>query len=462
MQVAIPSPLADEELAARSMQGDKEAFTDLYERHFDRVYDFVLRLTRNEAEAADVAQDTFMKLLSGQSPRPPQVSFRAWLLTVARNAAIDRIRRDRRLEAMPEVEMEEDQGPAFHHVSAVPEASPEQSAMNEELAALVWQAARGLNANEYALLDLSLRQHLEPEEIAQTLGTSRGNVYTMLSRLRDSLEEAVTALLLARRGRRECSEVDAIVTRMGAEGELTPRVRRAIGRHAQACATCGSNRRRYASAAELFGALIPVLPSPALKAEVFSNLVDALPAGAMPPGTGAEGASTTAAAGGQAGTATGAVTTQAAAKAGFWASLSLPVKAMVVAGAGLVVAGGAAIGAVAAWGSSQVHLENTNCPAFSIPAEGLLQAANSLPIFEVPQSPIGPGTVGTLTLPAGQVEVDATSSSIRFRGYSMEVTAPFPGVLQSMQWDGGEELLGRATTLELSRGTSHTLRLVCR
>ncbi len=460
--MATPSLYTDEELAARSMKGDKEAFADLYERHFDRVYDFVLRLTRNEAEAADVAQDTFMKLLSGQSPRPPQVSFKAWLMTVARNATIDRVRRDRRLEAMPEVETEEEQEPAFHHVAAVPDASPEQSAMSEELASLVWQAARGLNASEYALLDLNLRQHLEPDEIAQALGTSRGNVYTMLSRLRDALEEAVTALLLVRRGRRECSEVDAILTKMGAEGELTPRVRRAISRHAAGCATCGTNRRRYASAAELFGALIPVLPSPALKAEVFSRLADALPASAAPAAPGTEGTSATAATGGQAGPATGAAATQAAAKAGFWASLSLPVKAMVVAGAGLVVAGGAAVGAMAAWGSSQVHLENSNCPAFTVPSEGLLQAANSLPIFEVPQSPIGPGAVGTLTLPSGKVQLDAASSSIRFRGYGMEVTVPLPGVLQSMQWDGGEELLGKTSTLELSRGSSHTLRLVCR
>ena len=88
--------LTDEELAAQTLQqGDREAFTLLYERYFDRVFDLASRVLRDPDAASDVAQNTFMKLLEGSGTRPPQVSFRAWLYTITRNSAIDELRRRR-------------------------------------------------------------------------------------------------------------------------------------------------------------------------------------------------------------------------------------------------------------------------------------------------------------------------------------------------------------------------------
>lgn len=269
----------DEELAGLAIKGDQAAFADLYERYFDKVYDLIARMMRNPAEAGDVAQDTFMKILAGLGTRPPHTSFRAWLYTIARNSAIDRIRSRRHVVAIqPEEPDEEDR--RFHQAIPTSDDRPDMIAESEDLAALVWQAAKGLNSNEYNLLDLNLRQGLEPKEIADVLETTRGNVYTMLSRLRDSFEQSVTALLLSRRGRSDCAELKEILTDTQESDELNTRTRRAVNRHASRCDVCSDNRGRFVTASELFGGFAPVLPGIAFKDELLGALMQQFPAAA--------------------------------------------------------------------------------------------------------------------------------------------------------------------------------------
>ena len=56
--------LPDSRLIELAQGGDQHAFAELYSRYFDPVYDFVARMTRNRDEAADIAQDTFLKAMN--------------------------------------------------------------------------------------------------------------------------------------------------------------------------------------------------------------------------------------------------------------------------------------------------------------------------------------------------------------------------------------------------------------
>lgn len=226
-----PNQISDEQLAFDALQGDREAFTTLYERYFDQVYDLASRVIKDTGAAGDVAQNIFMKFLGGEDVKPPEVSFRAWLYTMTRNASIDELRRRRRI--VPMATSETDGESAFYQSAPSPEDDPERAAIDHELSALVWRAAQALNPNDFTLLDLNLRKGLEPEELSVALGTSRGNVYTRLSRLRDSLEEAVTSLILAQRGRQDCEQLSSILEGYEPSDSLTPRNRRAINRHIQ-------------------------------------------------------------------------------------------------------------------------------------------------------------------------------------------------------------------------------------
>ena len=102
-------------------------------------------MLRDPDAAADVAQNAFMKLLGGSGAHPPQVSFRVWLYTIAPNGAIDELRKQKRTVPMPNTETEEREELPFQQVAMAPEDDPERAALDKEMAALVWQAAKGLS-----------------------------------------------------------------------------------------------------------------------------------------------------------------------------------------------------------------------------------------------------------------------------------------------------------------------------
>ena len=77
--------------------GDLDAFSTLYVRHVDSIYDFILLRTRNQAIAEDLTSETFLRALTKiDSITYHGSSFRAWLMTIARNLIIDHVKSVRR------------------------------------------------------------------------------------------------------------------------------------------------------------------------------------------------------------------------------------------------------------------------------------------------------------------------------------------------------------------------------
>jgi RNA polymerase sigma factor (sigma-70 family) len=264
-----PAAHTDAELEALAAGGDREAFAELYNRHFDHVYDFLRRMLRDPDEAADLAQETFLRAMHALSPKETKASFSTWLFTIARNLALKRLERQRRLAALPEREGE--QPAVFHQVDPDRLADPAQAAEAGELSGLVWQAAAALSPKEYSLLDLHVRQGLDSAEIAQVLGVSKGNAYTMMSRLKDSFEGAVVAFLLVQRGRRQCGELDRLLEEQRIT-VISPAARHTIDRHVAQCPRCQEQRERLVSPTALFGALAAVAVPLGLKPRIGEAL----------------------------------------------------------------------------------------------------------------------------------------------------------------------------------------------
>ncbi len=267
-------PLSDEALAAQAFQGDRQAFTALYERYFSQVYDLALRMTRSPDRAADIAQDTFFKLLENKGAATEFTSFRAWLFTVVRHRTIDELRKAKRTDAFPDESSDEDEAQFYEPVSPGP--GPESQTITRDIAAMVWEAASSLRPEEYALLDMHLRKGLEVDELVQVLGTSKGNVYTQLSRLQDALEGAITALIVSRRGNKDCPALANLLT--ATAPEMTPRLRRQILRHIESCDTCQRTRKRYVTASQLLAGLAPIVPPTELQQAVLGKLLAQFPA----------------------------------------------------------------------------------------------------------------------------------------------------------------------------------------
>lgn len=84
-------------LVRRARWGDRQAFETLYARHAAAVHALALRVTGDPGAAEDVTQEAFMRLLRFLDRMAPDRPLRPWLKRVAANAAIDRLRRSRRL-----------------------------------------------------------------------------------------------------------------------------------------------------------------------------------------------------------------------------------------------------------------------------------------------------------------------------------------------------------------------------
>jgi RNA polymerase sigma-70 factor, ECF subfamily len=172
----------DLSLLERIVKRDAEAVGELYDRHSSLLYGLILRILRNASEAEEVLQDVFLQMwkraetFDGARGTPV-----AWLVRIARNRAIDRLRANtvnmRTLEAPP----------------PPPSESPEaRAALSEEQRAL-GRALDVLSAEERQLLEHAYFLGLTQSELAERfdlpLGTVKTRIRTALMTLRRELHQ---------------------------------------------------------------------------------------------------------------------------------------------------------------------------------------------------------------------------------------------------------------------------------
>ncbi len=254
---------SDAELARGWAAGDHSAFSDAYEQYAPSMFGVATGLVRDRSTAADVVHDTFVRAADRISTLRDPERLRPWLFAILRNEAVDALRSSGR-ERPADVAAMSDQVAA-----ELPEPHTELS--RAELADVVWSAADGLQLRDREVLELHLRAGLEATDLADALGVTPGHAAVLLSRMRDRMERAIGALLIARRGRRDCTALDALLA--GWDGRFTLDVRSRVTRHVESCPACGRGRLELASYYRLAPALLPVFAIPAeLRRRVLSSL----------------------------------------------------------------------------------------------------------------------------------------------------------------------------------------------
>ena len=276
----------DAALVEAARGGDRQAFAELYERYFDAVYDFVARMTRNREEAADLAQETFLKAMKSLGNLQEGARFKTWLFSIARNATLNHLERAGRTRPLT-VTADDGAEMTFDAVDPARLGDPEEAAQAREMATLVWEAAKGLEPRQFTLLDLHLRQGLESAEIAEIMGVTRNNGYVMLNRLKKAVEESIGALLMLHDGHKYCS---GLTDTLGTTEVTTldPATRKRIEKHVSRCDECAQRRKRLLSPLSILGAFAPVSAPLVARQRIASELAEQWP-GEPPAGDGPGG-----------------------------------------------------------------------------------------------------------------------------------------------------------------------------
>jgi RNA polymerase sigma-70 factor (ECF subfamily) len=163
------SPLDDASLLARVGKGDKAAMRLLYERHSDAVYHFIRARLRDPFEAADVMQEVFLETWRAAARFEGRAAARTWILGIARNKAVDRVRRDGRIvhgELDPELR---DEAP-----------DPEAVAAAASDAARVRECIGRLSDAHRSAIHLAFYQELPYGDIAAVEGVPVGTIKTRI------------------------------------------------------------------------------------------------------------------------------------------------------------------------------------------------------------------------------------------------------------------------------------------
>jgi RNA polymerase sigma-70 factor (ECF subfamily) len=188
-----PPPSPDAALARAAARGDKVAFSRLVDLHKRSVFGLCVRLLRDQEEARDAAQETFVRAYGAVATFDPAQPFAPWLLRIARNHCLDQLRR--RLPAAAQVRLDaepEDGSPAREladHDAPAADALLERAQTHTVLEAAVAQ----LPPNYREVVHLFHVEHLSYREIATTLDVPIGTVMTWLHRARGRLRETLSA-----------------------------------------------------------------------------------------------------------------------------------------------------------------------------------------------------------------------------------------------------------------------------
>jgi RNA polymerase sigma-70 factor (ECF subfamily) len=182
---AAPIPGA---LVERIAQGHQDALAQLYDQTAPALNGLLLRMLERPEDAEEVLLDVYLKVWKhAASYSPSRGSIMAWLITMARNSAIDRIRQRR---AQPNTHAFE---PDTQPEPVSPESSPEQQTSDRERRRRVQQVLKELPPEQREPLMLAFFGGLTHAELAEKLGEPLGTIKSRirmgLIRLRGLLEE---------------------------------------------------------------------------------------------------------------------------------------------------------------------------------------------------------------------------------------------------------------------------------
>jgi RNA polymerase sigma-70 factor (ECF subfamily) len=178
--------MEDKDIIERVLGGDNDAFGLLVEKYQTKVYNLALRMSGNEDDAFDLAQESFVRAWRNLGGFQFESSFSTWLFRLTSNICLDFLRARKRRAAVS-LTMTDDEDEETQLAVPDPGKTPEEAVIAAEDRALLTRALNELPADQRQILTLRAIDDLSYAEIAEILQLQEGTVKSRLSRARAAL-----------------------------------------------------------------------------------------------------------------------------------------------------------------------------------------------------------------------------------------------------------------------------------
>ena len=186
----------DAVLMLRVRDGDSAAFEALVEKYKQPVLNVLYRTLQDATEAEDLAQNVFIQVHKSVHRYQVTAKFSTWLFTIARNLALNEIRRRSRHRAESlDQSASEDEHAAPRQYEDVKTTQPPDLALRRELEAKVDQAIGALPEKQRTALLLCRDEELSYEEIAKVIGCTLSATKSLIHRARETLKQQLKPYL---------------------------------------------------------------------------------------------------------------------------------------------------------------------------------------------------------------------------------------------------------------------------
>lgn len=191
-RVPYQMSVAERLLISRLRERDEQAFKEIVRQHGDRVFNLVLRMIGNRAEAEEIAQEVFITVFKSIESFRGESKFTTWLLRIAANHCKNRMKYLARrpsdadgLDGVPEAAMgDRGASPTQAHVDA-----PDVLLEAAQLQVLLQRGVEALDEEHRLLVVLRDIEELSYEEIGEITGLAEGTIKSRLHRARMVLKE---------------------------------------------------------------------------------------------------------------------------------------------------------------------------------------------------------------------------------------------------------------------------------
>lgn len=182
--------LLDEDLARLAQQGNQDAFAELVRRYEKQIFSMAYRLIGDYDEAADLAQEAFLRIYSQLGRYDPDKKFFSWMYRVAQNTCLNTLAK-KPANVIPVERAEE----YFDDDGQAGAGEPEQDYLNRELRHNIDRAIADLPDNYRDVIYLRYIEDMSYQQIADALDLPLSTVETRLFRGKKQLQQRLKDLL---------------------------------------------------------------------------------------------------------------------------------------------------------------------------------------------------------------------------------------------------------------------------